>query len=450
MSFEYVDTNAKAGDGANQTLTKILQRLNWNASVQPDQPSANVVVTNTPLQVRDTVVLAELAGMHAHEASIDTKLTATNALLSTIEGDLDVVNVRLADIETNTGMIEADTTSIDTKLTTTNASLANIDIDTSTIAARLFDNGFSAAQLLSSIENYTSNLSGIDGNLLVLINTGAPIKDENTGDTAIVNPLGELQTVSSPVNLAVVRSGLLSGKVAMTFHLFGRRAGFNSTSILQDVGEWLGTSINLFPELAGTEALEVVSSDAEDDNTPGGTGTRSVRIVYLDTNYAIQSLDVALNGLAPVGLGAVRMLFVYWMEAVTGGSSEVSVGNIDLRTVAGSTIQERITAGGNKSLSARFMVPDGFDAYISIWDVSTIGTSQEARLRTTAHAYNRALAGRYLFADSFITTSDGSISLDQNWAKCPPRSRIKVSTIAGNVAGTNKIQSSITVLLVAQ
>jgi hypothetical protein len=453
MSFEYVDTNAKSGDGANQILTKILQRLNWNASVNPDQPSANVVVTNTPLQVRDTPALPELQGIHSdtsailvHQASIDLHSAQVDADATTIIGQLTDIHGHVS--------------SADGKLTTTNSLLTTIDADTGNlsgiktdtalIAARLVSTGLSAAQYLETIANEAAELSGIDGNIQVMINDGIPIKDKVSGVTVVVNSVGEMHTVATSDELAVARTNTLSGSNARTFRVLGRREGFNSTSILQDVGEWLGSTFNVFPELAGTEAMEVVSSDAQDDDSPGGTGTRSVRIVYLDTSYVIQVADVALNGATPVGLGAVRMLFVYWMEALTGGSSEVSVGNIDLRTVAGSVIHERISAGGNKSLSCRFMVPDGFDAYVSRWEISTIGTSQDARLRATVSSYDHSLISRYVFVNTYMTASDGSSLRVEDYFKCPPRAKIKVSTYSGATANTNKIQSAISVLLIAQ
>jgi hypothetical protein len=388
-SFEYTNTRAASGDGANQLLTKILQRLNWNASVTPDVPSANVVVTNTPLTVSDPQALAQLVSIHAHLTNIDGTTLTSNGHLATIESYL-------------------------------------YDVGTASSAA------FSLAQM---------------ANILVNINDGVYIRDYVTSQRAAVTDDGHLSVVSSPFSFEVSHSGSYGIRAAQIFRILGRRAGFNSTSVLQDVGEWLATSINTFPELAGTEALEVVSNSVQDDG-PAGTGTHSVRIVYLNTGYAMQVLDVVLDGTTPVGLGAVRMRYVYWMEALTGGTSEISDGNIDLRTVAGSVIQERISAGGNKSLSARFMVPDGYEAFMSDWEVSTIGGTQDARLRATVQTDSRALASRYVFQDTFMTAADGGMVKPLPYFKLPARTRIKISTLAGTAAVGNRIQGAFTIVLV--
>jgi hypothetical protein len=161
------------------------------------------------------------------------------------------------------------------------------------------------------------------------------------------------------------------------------------------------------------------------------------------------SVNVVLDGTTPVALGAVRMLFVFWMEALTGGTSEVAVGNIDLRIAATGAVQERISAGGNRSLSARFMVPDGYEAFIPEWSVSTIGTSQDVRLRATVSTDTRALCSQYIFQDTFTTASDNSSLQVIPYLKIPARAKIKVSTLAGATGTQNKIHSAFTIYLVA-
>ena len=69
-------------------------------------------------------------------------------------------------------------------------------------------------------------------------------------------------------------------KAARAYHMVGRRLGFNSTSVLQDVAEFLSTTIDTLPELTGAEDLEIVSSSAND--AAAGTGAQSVRVSYLD------------------------------------------------------------------------------------------------------------------------------------------------------------------------
>jgi hypothetical protein len=262
---------------------------------------------------------------------------------------------------------------------------------------------------------------------------------------------GHLSTVAVPFQFEIAHEGeyLENGvaKAAFLFRVLGRRAGFNSTSVLQDVGEWLSTSIDTLPELSGVEDLELVSSSAQDDPSPAGTGTHSVRITYLTTGYVLASVDYALNGTAAVPV-AEKMRFIYGMEALTGGAGEVSVGNIDLRIAGGGAIHERISAGGNKSLSGRFMVPDNYKAYMTVWMMSAIGTTMDARLRATVTTTSRALNGRYLFQDVAFVGSGVHVDEPLSFMKLPARAKVKVSVLPGATAVANRADVSVEIVLV--
>ena len=278
-----------------------------------------------------------------------------------------------------------------------------------------------------------------------LLQGGVPIRDGATTETARVED-GHLSTLSVLLEYEVSHSGEYNGKSAAQFHIMGRRAGFNSTTILQDVGEFLAAATNVFPVLAGTEALEVVSSAAADD--PSSTGTHSVRIAYLDTNDDMAFLDVVLDGVTPVSLGAVRMKFVYWMEALTGGTGEVSAGNIDLRVVAGAVVQERITAQTNRSLSCRFIVPRNYEGFVTSWGASSINTDQDVRLRATVNSVDRSLTTRYNFQDMVLLNAGASQSGDVPWLRYPALTKIKASTFPGATGATNRLEVGFTILLV--
>ena len=252
---------------------------------------------------------------------------------------------------------------------------------------------------------------------------------------------------SDPI-FSAARTGLVDGKPAVAYHIQGRRAGFNSTSVLQDVAEFLGTSTDALPELTGVENLEVVSSSASD--TAAGTGARTIRITYLDTsNNLVTSADITLNGVTAVAL-AFHANFILWMEVTTVGSNNVSVGTVLLRIAGAGATQEQITAGGNRSLSNRFKVPAGYTGYISTWQVSSIGAAtQDARLRGTVRTADRALNGAYLFQDTAFVAGGSSVGDDTPSLAFPALSRIKVSTISSSAAATNRIDSDFTILLIA-
>lgn len=242
-------------------------------------------------------------------------------------------------------------------------------------------------------------------------------------------------------------SGEIDGRVARSYHVMGRRSGFNSTSVLQDVGEFLGTSINALPELTGVENLEVVSTAATD--TAAGVGARTVRIGYINTSNAlVESADIVLNGVTPVALG-FQAKFILWMETSTVGSNEVAVGNILLRIAGAGATHEQITAGGNRSLSCRFMVPTGYTGYLSGWGSWAVGTSQDVRLRATVHSGDRSLGTAYIFQSVAYLSAGGSADEGLPWLVCPALSKIKVSTISGAAPAGNRIDTEFTILLIA-
>lgn len=242
--------------------------------------------------------------------------------------------------------------------------------------------------------------------------------------------------------------GVVNGKAARVFHIIARRAGFNSTTVLQDVAEFLGTSINAMPELTGAESLEIVSSSGSD--AVDGTGTRSVKVTYIDSDYGlVTSSAISLSGTTPVAAGFTARQIIS-MEAFSVGTNTVSVGTIILRIVGPGATHEQITAGGNKSLSSHFMVPDGYSAYIAEWHVSATGTAtQDARLRATTQTGDRSLGTAYILQDNTFASANANSAGILPWLRFPARSRLKVSTISSVAAATNRIDADYSILLVA-
>lgn len=253
------------------------------------------------------------------------------------------------------------------------------------------------------------------------------------------------QYVGDPAFLAS-SSGLVSGKAAAVYHVISRRAGFNSTSVLQDVAEFLGAATDAMPELTGAESLEVVSSSASDASA--GLGVRTLQVGYITTGYALATANITMNGVTPVATGfAARQIL--WMEALTVGATTVAVGNIILRVVAGAT-HEQITAGGNRSLSSHFMVPDGYSAYIADWHATSIGgATQDVRLRATVRTAGRVLNDAYVFQDNVFVSAGAFADGPLPWLRYPARTKIKVSTITSGTAASNRVDADFSVLLIA-
>jgi hypothetical protein len=241
--------------------------------------------------------------------------------------------------------------------------------------------------------------------------------------------------------------GLVAGKAAYSFHVMGRRVAFNSTSVLQDIGEWLGGSIDALPELTGAENLEVISSSAQDLSVTG-SGARTIRVGYIDTSdNLVVSADIAMNGTNAVAL-AFKAKFILWMETSTAGNGTVAAGNISLRIAGAGATQEYIALGGNRSLTCRFMVPTGWTGYLVDWGVWSIGTTQDVRLRATVRTFSRTLGTSYIFQSVAYVASGGNSGEELHYIKVPALSRIKPSTIAGATTNSNRIDVEFTILLI--
>lgn len=110
-----------------------------------------------------------------------------------------------------------------------------------------------------------------------------------------------------------------------------------------------------FPTAAA--ATTVVSSSANDDGSPVGTGARTVRVTGLDANYAQISEDVIMNGTGAVTL--VKEFFrVLEIEVLTVGSGLVSDGIIYVKH--SSTIIAYLEAGKNTTRSATYTCSKNF------------------------------------------------------------------------------------------
>lgn len=173
----------------------------------------------------------------------------------------------------------------------------------------------------------------------------------------------------------VLVSGQFQGREALAIDVHGTRSGTWSAGFT-DISPAPLTTVGIqavLPRLTGTEALEIVSSSAAD--SAAGVGARTVEIYGNDADGQLQVQIVTLNGTTPVPLGATRWKAVNIMEVVTlGVDDSVPSGTIDVRTVSGATVIERIPAGINRSRSARFMVPTGYTGYIFEWDSGQSGS----------------------------------------------------------------------------
>jgi hypothetical protein len=241
----------------------------------------------------------------------------------------------------------------------------------------------------------------------------------------------------------IAAEGTYQGREAYIFHVMGKRESFPDTTTLCDACEFLTTAT--FPNLTGAESLEVVSSSASD--AAAGTGTRQVHIFYMDMNGDMTHAEATLNGVTPVAV-PISAQFIYGMEAHTGGSSEVSAGNIDLRIAGGGAVQERITAGGNKSLSGRFKVPRGYEGFLVGWNFGAIRQNADFRLRAQVHTFNgRDFNARYLFQDLAYMAANTRGESELPWLSLPEYAVAKVSIRVDSITQV-RVDADFTVVII--
>lgn len=261
-----------------------------------------------------------------------------------------------------------------------------------------------------------------------------------------LNQFGQQSQYGFMGDYEIASTGQFQGKTAYIFHIMGRRAGFTSTSVLNDVKEF-DNSVAEIPTFTN-DSLDIISSNTA-DAAPSGNGARKVQVVYLDSGNVIRvSPDISLNGTTVVTKVLKNVNEVLWMEVVEVGSNGVTAGNIRLRLNGTTTEVEQITAGGNKSLSARFTVPSGFTGYINSFDGTAIGSNQDLRLRATVETFDRNLCPVYHFQDNLFIPSGQIATAQFGLLKFPALTKIKVSTISAGTPSTNRADVSFSIILI--
>lgn len=255
-----------------------------------------------------------------------------------------------------------------------------------------------------------------------------------------------------PIEFEVARTGLFDGKAASIVHIPGKRTrGFNSTSVLQDIAGYLDTSQDALNAVSTGTTYYIRSSSAAD--TAAGTGARTVRIVSLSSTGVQQVTTATLNGTTAVSLGS-GFLYFQWMEVATAGSGNVAAGNITIASVTGAPttaqIVEWITAGGNRSVSGRYMVPLGTTAYLIDWSATAVGgATQDVRFRAKVFADDRTLSADLHFQGTFFLSNATSETREMNYLKFPALCELKVSTIPSATGATNRIDINFGLIVVA-
>lgn len=217
------------------------------------------------------------------------------------------------------------------------------------------------------------------------------------------------------------------------FDVLGYGISVDNTRLdVVNIGASEAAAIYVFPPAGGIQ-MSIVSTSVNDDGNPGGTGIRTVRIHYLDANYAIQTEDITLNGTTRVNTVSTNILRINEIHAQTIGSNGSAVGSISLDNTAGTVTYARIGIGFNRSRNGIFTVPAGKTGYLSHWDASS-GTASgnhytRFTLRMTTHD-NVLIPGVFIAHDSIGTVNGMSSIYYDIPIVLPAMTDIKVSVIS--------------------
>lgn len=166
-----------------------------------------------------------------------------------------------------------------------------------------------------------------------------------------------------------------SAELAPDDLLVHKQAGHNpllAADTAEDVWSQGGTR-SIF---SAAETFNLVSGSASD--TAAGTGARMVKIVGLDSAYALQTETVTLNGTTDVETSN-SYLHIHKMEVILSGSGQTNAGAITATGTTSSNVISSIAAGDGRAQQSHFMVPAGYTCFITDVLYSTYRSSGTGR-----------------------------------------------------------------------
>lgn len=171
----------------------------------------------------------------------------------------------------------------------------------------------------------------------------------------------------------------------------------------------------LAPTAARVHAI--VSSDANDDGDPVGTGARTIRVYGLKTwDLAETSEDIILNGTTPVNT-VNSYVIIHRMKVLTCGTS-INTGTITATAATDSTVTAVILPGDGQTEMAIYGVPSIQSFYLTRWGVgidkaSGGAVSCDFELRVNENPNVQTTS--FLRKDDMAVQSTGNQSAERNY-----------------------------------
>ena len=178
---------------------------------------------------------------------------------------------------------------------------------------------------------------------------------------------------------------------------------FKKDMTAEDV--WMAGDTRVVPTSAST--LSIVSTSAEDDPSPVGTGIWTMELKCLDSNYDPIQETITLNGLTPV-VSTIECLRVLSIFALTGGTNGAMEGTLTV-THSGDT-QLYINPNHSQSKISHYTIPDGYTGRILSFFINSFSTD-----RVSVYLQYSPDNGITWIDIRELRVEDSHIRIDQGW-----------------------------------
>jgi hypothetical protein len=210
-----------------------------------------------------------------------------------------------------------------------------------------------------------------------------------------------------------------------------------------------GVEVTVSPQLSATEyvfpttekTMTIVSSSADDDGDPVGTGARTITVYYLDGSYAEKQVTVTMNGTSTVQIGT-DVFRIQNVRVSTAGSLNATAGNITI--ASGGVTYGYIRAGKTRQRQCIWTVPAGKTLYITEINFSASNMGSTKYSRFTLKATYDDKAGSVLRAEFFMPFIETGLMNDNYIRRLYPPVKLPATTDLKVVCTTNDTGSVLT------
>ncbi len=185
--------------------------------------------------------------------------------------------------------------------------------------------------------------------------------------------------------------------------------GYNPSVTSTAATVWAVGSGSSYAQLLTGTALEAISSSVND--AAAGTGARTILVQGIDSSFLPFQETVILNGTGAVALANTSVLAINSIKILTAGSTGTNAGNVDIRTVSGSTVKTRISLNPEGAGLARdFIYTTSSLVYGLLKSLQVFATASTGDIWVYLNAYNSTGVKTVLISTSFSLDNTGFAS----------------------------------------